>query len=169
VLDNEPIYLNGSTTAASQSQILQYSVTNGVLQPQNGGTVPDDPGQYNPIFAVLENKGKWLYVANQGDLSNPNPNVAYSGITGYVIDPTTHQLSEIAALPFNTGAGPQCLVEDPSNQFFYTANFLDSTVTGLSLQVNQGSLVPLTSIHNVPSTYTLSGPATWCLIDGRTS
>jgi hypothetical protein len=168
VLDNEPIYVNGSTTAASQSQILPFSVgANGFLASQTGGAVPDDPGQSNPIVAVLENKGKWLYAANQGDLSNPN--VGYSGITGYQIDPTTHQLSEIAGLPFNTGAGPQCLVEDPSNQFFYTANFLDSTVTGLSLSINDGALVPLTQNHNVPSTYTLTGPATWCLMDGRTS
>ncbi len=34
--------------------------------------------------------------------------------------------------PFSTGSGPQCLLEDPSNQFIYTANFNDSTVTGSS-------------------------------------
>jgi len=34
--------------------------------------------------------------------------------------------------------------------------------------VNSGQLVPLNNNHNhVPSNYTLSGPATWCLIDGR--
>jgi 6-phosphogluconolactonase (cycloisomerase 2 family) len=128
--------------------------------------VPDDPAQSNPIVAVQENKGKWLYVANQG--LNPNSGISANGITGYVIDPTTHQLTEITGLPFGTGSGPQCLVEDPSNQFFYTANYYSSTVTGLSLQVNDGSLVPLSRNHaKVPDDYTLAGPATWCLIDGR--
>lgn len=167
VLDNEPIYLNGSPTAASQSQILPFTVgSGGTLESQTGGAVPDDTAQSNPIFAVLENKGKWLYIANQGN--NEPSGYTANGITGYVIDPTTHQLSEIAGLPFTTGAGPQCLVEDPSNQFFYTANYYDSTVTGNALDQNDGDLVPLTENHNVPSTYTLSGPATWCLMDGRT-
>ena len=168
VLDNEPIYLSGSTTAASQSQILPFSVgTNGSLQSQTGGPVPDDPAQSNPIRLAYETRGKWLYVANQGNNNTTSGN-AESGITGYVIDPTTHQLSEMAGLPFTTGPGPQCLVEDPSNQYFFTANFYDSTVTGNSLDQNSGFLVPLTQNHNVPSTYSLPGPATWCLMDGRT-
>jgi len=168
VLDNNSIYLNGSTTATSQSQILPFTVgSNGALQSQTGGPVPDDPGQSNPIFAVQENKGKWLYVANQG-INTSGTGTTQNGITGYTIDPTTHQLTELPDLPFGTGAGPQCLVEDPSNQFFYTANYYDSTVSGLSLDVNDGQLVPLSQNHaKVPSSYTLAGPATWCLIDGR--
>ncbi|MGD0522153.1 MAG: beta-propeller fold lactonase family protein [Terracidiphilus sp.] len=168
VLDNEPIYLNGSTTATSQSQILPFTVgTNGALQSQTGGAVPDDPAQSNPIFLVMETRGKWIYVANLGNPSTPT--LPLSGITGYTIDPTTHQLTEMPNLPFTTGAGPQCLVEDPSNQFFYTANFIDSTVSGNSLDQNDGALVPLAQNHNVPSNYTLAGPATWCLMDGRTN
>jgi 6-phosphogluconolactonase (cycloisomerase 2 family) len=167
VLDNNSIYLNGSSTATSASQVLPYTVaSNGALQSQTGGPVADDPVQSNPIFLVQESKGKWLYVANQG---NPNtPTIPLSGITGYIIDPSTHQLSEMSGLPFTTGAGPQCLVEDPSNQFFYTANFIDSTVSGNSLDQNSGYLVPLAQNHNVPSNYTLAGPANWCLMDGRT-
>ena len=167
ILDNNPIYLNGSNTATSQSQILPFTVgANGALQSQTGGPVADDPAQSNPIFLTQESKGKWLYVANQG--IDANSGVSANGITGYDIDPTTHQLTEMAFLPFSTGAGPQCLVEDPSNQFFYTANYYDSTVSGLSLEVNAGDLEPLSQTHNkVPSSYTLAGPATWCLIDGR--
>ncbi len=168
VLDNNPIYLNGSTTASSQSQILPFSVgSNGALQSQTGGPVPDDSGQSNPIFLTQENKGKWLYVANQG-INTSGSGTSANGITGYDIDPTTHQLTEITGLPFTTGSGPQCLVEDPSNQYFYTANYYDSTVSALSLQVNDGSLVPLSRNHaKVADSYTIAGPATWCLIDGR--
>jgi 6-phosphogluconolactonase (cycloisomerase 2 family) len=167
ILDNNPIYLNGCTTATSQSQILPFIVaTNGSLASQTGGPVPDDPAQSNPTYAVLESRGKWLYVANQGIV--PSSGSSFNGITGYTVDPTTHQLTELSGLPFTTGAGPQCLVEDPSDQFFYTANYYDSTVSGNSLDANSGYLVPLSQNHNnVPSNYTLAGPATWCLIDGR--
>ncbi|MGD0732798.1 MAG: beta-propeller fold lactonase family protein, partial [Terracidiphilus sp.] len=167
VLDNEPIAVNG--VVASQSQILQFTVgANGAMQSQTGGAVPDDPAQANPIYLTVESKNKWLYVANQGDLNNQS-GTALSGITGYIIDPTTHVLTEMSGLPFSSGAGPQCLVEDPSDQYFYTANLIDGTVTGNSVDQNSGSLKPLSSSHNVPDTYTLGGPATWCLVDGRTN
>ena len=160
VLDNEGITVNG---IYSPSQILPYSAgANGALVAQTGGSVADDPTQSNPIAMLAESKGKWIYVANQG--SNTNNTNAQSGLTGYVIDPSTHQLSPIAGSPFGSGAGPQCLVEDPSDQFIYTANFNDSTVTGRMIDQNSGVLKNL----NAPTSTALTGPATWCLIDGRT-
>jgi hypothetical protein len=163
VLDNEPIDVGGSQ--ASASQILPFSVgNNGALQAQTGGTVPDDPTQANPIYLLVESKGKWAYVANQGD-NNTQTGYAQSGITGYIIDPSTHQLTEMPGLPFGTGAGPQCLVEDPSNQFIYTANYDDSTVTGKTIDQNAGVLNDLPKT----SSFSLTGPATWCVINGRTS
>jgi hypothetical protein len=162
VLDNQEITQNGSVV--SQSQILPYSIANGALDPQTGGNVPDDPTQANPISLLVESKGKWAYVANQGD-NNTSTGYAQSGITGYIIDPATHQLSEMPGLPFGTGAGPQCIVEDPSNQFIYTANYDDSTVTGKSIDQNAGVLNPLSK----SSSFSLTGPATFCAINGRTS
>ena len=67
--------------------------------------------------------------------------------------------------PFGSGSGPQCIVEDPSNQFIYEANEYDSTVTGRVLDPNSGELDDM----RVTSTYTLQGQPTWCLVDGRTS
>ncbi|MGD0788559.1 MAG: beta-propeller fold lactonase family protein [Terracidiphilus sp.] len=160
VLDNEPITANGAT---SPSQILPFSVgSGGALLAQTGGIVPDDPTLSNPIYLLVESKGKFLYVANQGN--NTDTTNAQSGLAGYVIDPSTHQLSYIAGEPFGTGAGPQCLVEDPSNQFIYTANFNDSTVTGRVVDPNSGVLNNM----RVTNSYSLSGPAAWCLVDGRT-
>jgi 6-phosphogluconolactonase (cycloisomerase 2 family) len=160
VLDNE----NTDVGAAYYSQILPYSVgTNGALQAQTGGAVPDDPTLANPIFLLVESKGKVLYVANQGD--NTQGVNAQSGIAGYVIDPTTHQLSFIPGEPYGSGAGPQCLVEDPSDQYVYSADFNDSGVTFRVVDPNSGAL----NNPRVTSTYALQGPATWCLIDGRTS
>jgi 6-phosphogluconolactonase (cycloisomerase 2 family) len=160
ILDDEAPSPN--PTGAS-SQILPFTVgTNGALQAKTGGVVADDPTLSNPIFLMVENKGKFLYVANQGN--NTNTTNAQSGIAGYVIDPTTQQLSFIAGEPFGSGAGPQCLVEDPSNQFVYTANFNDSTVTGRIVDPNSGVLNDLRVAHS----YAVTGPPTWCLVDGRT-
>ena len=162
VLDNEGTLV----TTGATGQILPFSVgTNGALQQQTGGAVPDDVTQSNPIYLVLESKGKWVYVANAGN--NANNTNSQSGITGYVIDPTTHQLSEISGSPWGTGAGPQCMLEDPSNQFIYTANFNDSTVTGRVVDQNSGVLDNLPG--NANKSYVLSGPAAWCVVTGRTS
>jgi 6-phosphogluconolactonase (cycloisomerase 2 family) len=125
--------------------------------------IPDDATLANPIYLLVESKGKFLYVANQGN--NVQGTNTQSGLSGYVIDPTTHQLSFIAGEPFGSGAGPQCLVEDPSDQFIYSADFNDSSVTGRVVDPNSGVLNNL----RVTSTFALQGPAAWCLIDGRTS
>lgn len=163
VLDNEPLTVNNIT---SPSQILPFSLgSGGALQQQTGGAVADDPTLSNPLFIVQESKGKWVYVANSGD--NSSTLNAQSGVAGYVIDPKTKQLVTMSGSPFGTGAGPQCMVEDPSNQFFYTANFNSSSVTGLSLDQNSGVLRPLPG--NANTSYTLVGPATYCLVNGRTS
>jgi hypothetical protein len=167
VLDNEAP--NPNPTNAF-SQMLVFTVgANGALLAGNPSVIPDDPNQYNPIFVVQESKGKWFYVANQG--SNViGTGTAQSGIAGYVIN-SPFQPTEIAGTPigFGSGSGPQCLVEDPSNQFFYTANFNDSSVTGQTIDQNAGTLVPLSQSTKAPTEYTLTGPPTWCLVDGRTS
>lgn len=170
VLDNESITVGaGSNFPAGTypSQILPYTVgSGGSLQQQTGGAVPDADGtQTNPLFLLQESKGKWVYVANTGD--NSSTLNTQSGIAGYTIDPTTRQLIPMAGSPFGTGAGPQCLIEDPSDQFIYTANFNSSTVTGSSLDQNSGVLRPLPGKAN--TSYPLSGPATYCLVNGRTS
>jgi hypothetical protein len=166
VLDNEPISetFNGTSTT-SQSQILPFTLGGGgALQSEPSGAVPDDPTLANPIYILVENKGKFVYVANQGNnVTGPNPN---SGLAGYFLTTSpAYQLSFIAEEPFGSGSGPQCIVEDPSNQFIFEANQYDSTVTGRVLDPNTGDLNEL----RVTSTYNLEGPASWCLIDGRTS
>lgn len=160
VLDNEPPV--GSTTATSQ--ILPFTIgAGGYLEAETGGNVPDDATLSNPIQLLVESKSKFLYVANQG---NETLGVnAESGIAGYFITTNpTYQLTFISGEPFGSGAGPQCIVEDPSDQYIYTANLYSSNVTGRILDPNAGVLDNL----RVSSAYTLQGPATWCVIDGRT-
>jgi len=165
VLDNEPITatFNGNSVT-SPSQILPFTVgTGGALQADTGGIIPDDPTLSNPIQVLVESKGKYLYIANQGnEVTGNNPE---SGISAYFITTTpAYQLSFVAGEPFGSGSGPQCIVEDPSDQFIYEANQYDSTITGRVLDPNSGELDDMRST----STYTLQGPPTWCFVDGRT-
>jgi 6-phosphogluconolactonase (cycloisomerase 2 family) len=166
VLDNEPITVNfnGAITTGN-SQILPFTVgTNGALQAEPGGIIPEDATVANPIYLLVESKGKFVYVLNQGN--NAAGVNAQSGIEGYFITTTNgFQLNPIAGQPFGSGAGPQCLAEDPSDQFIYSADFNDSSVTGRSINATAGTLDNL----RVTPTFALEGPATWCLMDGRTS
>jgi 6-phosphogluconolactonase (cycloisomerase 2 family) len=166
VLDNEPITITtgGTFTAGTySSQILPFSVgTGGALQAETGGIVPDDASLSNPIYLLVEAKGKFLYVVNQGN--NTNTTNPQSGIAGYVIN-SPYTLSFIAGEPFGTGAGPQCMIEDPSDQFVYEADAYDSSIYGRVVDPNSGVLNNL----RVGNSFALPGPAAWCLVDGRTS
>jgi hypothetical protein len=171
VLANEPVTIpsGGSFPAGTYpSQILPFTVgTNGALQAQTGGVIPGEPTLANPtyIMAASGGSGKFIYVSNQGNNVTGTNNPA-SGIAGYFITTSPNfQLSFLQHSAFGSGSGPQCLVEDPSNQFIYTANFGDSTISGRSLDPTSGFLNQL----RVASSYKLQGPANWCLINGRTN
>jgi len=164
VLDVEPLTatVNGATTT-SPSQIIPFTVgTNGALQSVTGGAVQNDPNETDPIYLILESKGKFIYVANQKGSTTS----AGSGIAGFFIDPASGILAEDGGSPWGTGSNPQCLIEDPSNQFLYTANAGDSTVTGRVISPNTGDLALM---KGSSGSFALNGPATWCFTTGRTN
>jgi 6-phosphogluconolactonase (cycloisomerase 2 family) len=163
VLDNEPT----STATPTPGQIITFTIgTNGALNSLVGGAVPDDVTESSPIYLIVESKGKYLYVANQQGQGSTNA----AGIAIYTIDPSSSQLTEAPGSPVptaGTGAIPQCLLEDPSNQYIYTANSGDSTVTGHVLDPNSGQLTQMKGAGS--GTFSLNGPATWCFTTGRTN
>ena len=166
VLDNEPPNPNPNQSAA---QILLFTVSaggGGALQAQTTGIVPDDPTLADPDWVLQESKGKFVYVSNgsnnPANASNPYPD---GGIAGFSLTTTpSPQFTATTPSTFGTGANPQCIVEDPSDQFVYTANMGDSTVTGRIVDPNAGVLNNLRK----ESKFNLLGPPTWCLINGRT-
>jgi len=165
VLDNESITVTfNNTSTTSASQILPFTIGGGgALNAEPSGVIPDDPTLSNPIYLLVESKGKYIYVVNQGN--NTTGNNPESGIAGYFLTTTpAYQLSFIPGEPFGSGSGPQCIVEDPSDQYIFEANQYDSTVTAQVLQPEAGTLTPL----RVTTTYTLTGQPTWCFVDGRT-
>jgi len=164
ILDTEPLTatVNGATTT-SPSQILPFTIgNNGALQSVTGGAIQNDPNETDPIYLILESKGKFAYVANQQGATTS----AGAGIAGFFIDPASGILSEDGGSPWGTGSNPQCLIEDPSNQFIYTANAGDSTVTGRVISPNTGDL---TEMKGSTGTFPLQGPASWCIVTGRTN
>lgn len=168
VLTNDPLtYTSSGNTVTASAQILPFTVgSNGSLTAQSSGAVPDDPSLSNPQFMLLEERlSNWMYVANTGNNSSTtNPQ---SGLAGYTVQKDTKQLTFLSTSPFGTGAGPQCLVEDPSKQFIYTANYNDSTVSGRLIDANTGALkaLPGTAAKN----FSVTGPPTYCVVNSRTS
>jgi hypothetical protein len=165
VLDNGP----NTNTPSTNGQIFAYTPgSNGSLQAEANGYIPDNAAYSKPVYAIVANGKSWLYILNQGD--NSSATTPQSGIAAFTIT-NPYQVSPIAngGQIGGTGAGPLCILEDPSNQFIYTANFNDSSVTGLSIDQNDGNLTPLSQSTKAKDSYKLSGPATWCLVTGRTS
>ncbi len=155
----------GPATACTggQSQILPFTPgTTGILQSLVGGNVCNDPSALDPTVLLVDSKTKFLYVANSG-VSGASTQ-AQSEISAFTIDPTTGRLAFIAGEPFTTGADPRCMIEDPSDQFVYTANFSDSTIVGKIIDTNAGVLNPF---RNATS-FATSGNPTWCATSNRT-
>ncbi len=117
--------------------------TNGSLQTVVGGSYPNDPTVSNPSDMVVDSKGKFMYISNAGP--NNNPTNAASAISAYSIVPngTSGLLQPIGQEPFVSGSQPECILEDPSNQYIYTGNFADHTVTGGKIDSNTGTLTSL--------------------------
>jgi 6-phosphogluconolactonase len=169
ILDNEAI-----AAGDPPGLIIPFNIgTNGALNPLVGGSVADDSTQTYPLFALTESKGKYFYVANEAGSGINNG----AGIVAYVIDPSSNQLTEDPGSPYlipnsgstgttGTGAQPMCLIEDPSDQYIYTANAGDSTVTGTLLDPNSGVL---RTMNGWSGSIALNGPATYCFSTGRTN
>jgi 6-phosphogluconolactonase len=144
------------------NRIFNYTIgANGLLQAVTGSPAPNTATASNPIALTSDSKTKFLYIANAGPSSGTtNPN---SVITGFTIA-ANGVLAPIAGGTTPTGSGPQCILEDPSNQYIYTADFVSSTVTGHVLDPNSGVL---TDLRNNTSYATVGNP-TWCVASGHT-
>lgn len=114
----------------------------------------------DPIQLTSDSKSKFLYVANAGPSGISKPN---SDITAYTIS-ANGALAPTAPGEFGTGSSPQCILEDPSNQWLYTADFDSNTVTGHALDPSSGVLTNLRG----QTTFPTIGNPTWCVADSHT-
>jgi 6-phosphogluconolactonase (cycloisomerase 2 family) len=162
------IYLLDAGNGTTAGTILPYtSGTNGGLQALVGGTVPNSGTTANPDALLVDHSGKFVYIANAGpNLSASSP---ASSVSAFFINPNAsgqlQALSSGAAsnnIPFGSGSGPRCIVEDPSNQYLYTANYDSGTVTGAVINSATGTLTNLRK----SSVFTTVGQPTWCVASG---
>ena len=155
------VYITDAGTPNTPGQILPYTIGNSCsLNTANGGAVANLPFTSTPTYTMVNSKGTYLYVLNQ---STTDSNAAsYSSISAFTID-STGKLQPLAGSalgnnPYKVGAGPVCMVEDPTNKYVYTSNSVDGTVSGFQLDDRSGQLLNLTR----GSTFTAVGQAT-CL------
>lgn len=143
------------------NKIYYYTLgSGGLLQAVTGSPVANDTTASNPVAMTSDSKSAFLYVANAGPnsgISNPA-----SEITAFTIA-SNGVLSAVAGQPFPTDSGPQCILEDPTNQYIYTANFNAGTVRGSSLDPNSGNLTDL----RTNSSYATVGNPTWCSVSSH--
>jgi 6-phosphogluconolactonase (cycloisomerase 2 family) len=127
-------------TDAASNILYGYSSTGACnLTALNGGytnLAKLFPNTSDPTYTLIDSTGKFLYVTNNSTTST-QPTTPFSSISALTINPTSQQLQPIIGSPYPVGSGPTCIVEDPSNQYIYTSNYNDGTVTGF--QVNGGS------------------------------
>jgi hypothetical protein len=140
--------INGSgsymfLTDAASNVLYGYSTTARCnLTALNGGTTNLGtvfPNTADPVYSLIDSTGKYLYVANNSTTST-QPTTPYSSLSALTINPTNQELQPIIGSPYTVGSGPVCMVEDPSNQYIYTSNYNDGTVTGFQLNNTTGEL-----------------------------
>jgi 6-phosphogluconolactonase (cycloisomerase 2 family) len=158
----ENVYLIDAQNGTTPGQILPYTIgTNGALQSLVGGQVVNSGTVANPGPMIVDHQGKFLYLANGGP--NLTATSEASSVSAYFIDPTTSRLTPLAtSVPFGSGSSPRCIVEDPSNQYLYTANYSDSTVTGAVINSSTGTLTTLRK----NTSFGAAGQPTWCTASG---
>ncbi len=96
--------------------------------------------------------------------STTNSNNTSSTISAFSIEATTGKLQQVpdSNNPYPTGSGPVCMVEDPTNQYVYTSNSVDGTITGKIINQNTGQLSDLAR----GSKFTATGVATCLAVSG---
>jgi len=141
---------------------------NGLLSAiASGGAVPNYPGASGMTALTTDSASKFLYITNTQAIGLGN---SQSVISAFTINPTTGALQPLAAAGsstvsfFPTGPSPQCIFEDPSHQFIYTADADGSVITGAAYRSDTGQLA------NLPkqSTFPTVGTPTWCLYSANT-
>jgi 6-phosphogluconolactonase (cycloisomerase 2 family) len=159
----------GATTASPGGYILPYTSGTGCsLNTVTGGAVANLAGTSNPVYSMSDSTGAFLYVLNRSSTDSTSP--ATSSISAFsVVNASTGQLQPITAgigqNPYAVGAGPTCMVEDPSFQYIYTSNNIDGTVTGKQINKKTGQLSDLQRGSKFPAT----GQATCLAVSGNVS
>jgi 6-phosphogluconolactonase (cycloisomerase 2 family) len=159
------IYALDAGPTGSTGFILPFTNSSGGLAAVTGASRANNGQGSNPVFPsrmIKESSHNFIWVSSQGiNTTNGTPS---SLLTAYVVN-TNGQLNDASngGNKIPVGTGPRCIVEDPSNQYVYTANFDDSTITGKKIDQAAGGLDVLPKPLPAPP-----GSPTWCAVTGST-
>jgi 6-phosphogluconolactonase (cycloisomerase 2 family) len=145
------------TDTGSNSIIALQMGTSCALSPIPGYLTANVSPAQAPVNSLTSQNGKFLYVINQAS-SGGTVATTSASISAFTIN-TQGQLtvlSDSTNNPYAVGAGPVCMVQDPSNQYIYVSDSADSTVTGKLVDQNRGFLSDLTRGTVFPTTKTPS-------------
>jgi 6-phosphogluconolactonase (cycloisomerase 2 family) len=160
------IYITDAGAPGSAGQILPFTVgaSSCALNTITGGATANISPASNPVYALVGGtsgsaSNSHLYVANQSTTNTTLPN---SSISAFNIQ-SNGQLQPLPQSnnPYPVGAGPVCMVEDPSSQYIYTSNG-DGTVTGKSIS----TIGELSDLKRA-TTFTTVGQATCLAVSGN--
>jgi 6-phosphogluconolactonase (cycloisomerase 2 family) len=155
------IYItDAGSTISTGGAILPFSAAANCTLGPSVGVVANLAGTQNPMYSLTDSKGKFLYVVNKNSTNSLTPN---SSISAFSIL-STGELSPISdpQNPYSVGNGPVCMVEDPSNQYVYTSNYNDGSLTGKYINSQTGQLSDLPR----GSTFAATGQATCLAVSG---
>jgi 6-phosphogluconolactonase (cycloisomerase 2 family) len=160
------VYALDAGAPGSTGFILPFTVSSGgTLAAVTGGARANNAQGASPVFPsrmVKESSHNFIWVTAQG--INTNASTPGSVVTAYTIQ-TNGQLNDAntGGNILTVGSSPRCVVEDPSNQYLYTANHDDSTITGKKIDQIAGTLQSLPKAMPAPP-----GSPTWCAVTGST-
>jgi 6-phosphogluconolactonase (cycloisomerase 2 family) len=160
------IYALDAGPVGSTGFILPFTVsTSGTLAAVSGGARANNAQGASPVFPsrmIKESNHGFIWVTAQG--INTSSSTPGSVVTAYTLQ-TNGQLNDAntGGNILTVGSGPRCIVEDPSNQYLYTANLNDSTITGKKIDQVAGTLQSLPKAMPAPP----QSP-TWCAVTGST-
>jgi 6-phosphogluconolactonase (cycloisomerase 2 family) len=158
------IYVTDAGDVNSTGQVLPFTVGSTCsLNPITGGATQNLSPASNPVYSLVDSNSKYLYIVNQSSINSSSP--SNSSISGFSIQTngTLERLPNSSTTnPYSIGAGPNCMIEDPSHQYVYTANG-DGTVTGKILDNPTGGLSDLSR----GSSFTAVGQATCLAVSGN--
>jgi 6-phosphogluconolactonase len=146
-IDPKGSYLYAANTSSGSISIFTIGAPN--TPPGSLSEVPGSPlaGTYTaPVSLILDPKGAFLYVANQG-----SSNVAVYSISSTTGLPTVLTTSTTTGAFFTEGS-PSFLVADPSGEYLFVGN--QGASAGIqAFSVNSGNLTDINTyrVGNTPS------------------
>ena len=112
-------------------------------------------GTLHPVNSVASSSGKFLVCAEPvecgtyAELEQLDLCV-HDQLAGAAGDASGHDQQSVC----DVGSGPVCVAQDPTNQYLYISNGVDSTVTGKLIDQNRGYLSDLSRGSTFPVTKT---------------